>query len=401
MYDIFVGRQPIYSRHLSVSGYELLFRAADDDHASFIDRNQATSRVVMAALLELDLEKIVGQTPAFVNVTREFVLAGYPAAFPADRVVLEVLEGDAVDRDFVDALRCLADRGYTIALDDFVFSPDTAALLEVADIVKLDVLALGRERVRETVTCLRDRNVRLLAEKIETHEDFAFCRELDFDYYQGFFVCKPDVVHGRRSPVNRLAVMRLLAKLQNPSVDFQEIEEIIVRDVSLSYKLLRLINSAHYGRPQRIHSVRQGLVLLGSRRITTWASLIAMAGIADKPQDLMVTALVRARMCELLAEDRGVQPADSFFAAGLFSVLDALLDLPMAEALQSLPLDDDIVAGILHYDGILGETLACVIAYERGRWEEVAASGFDRRAVTEAYLDAIGWATGVVSAVAV
>lgn len=401
MHDVFVGRQPIYSRQLGVVAYELLFRTGGANDAQGLDGERATSQVALNAFLELGLDAIVGRKRAFINLTRAFILNDFAAAFPAERVVLEVLEGLPIDGSFLDALRGLAGRGYTIALDDFEYRDDTAPLLDVADIVKLDVLALGHPGLLDTVERLRRHDLKLLAEKIETHEDFALCRELGFDFYQGYFFCQPDVVRGQRSPANRLAVMRLLATLQNPTIEFHELEEIIVQDVSLSYKLLRLINSAFYARPQRVQSIRQGLMLLGTRRITTWASLIAMSGITDKPQELMVTALVRARMCELLAEARGDAGSEGFFSVGLLSVLDALLDAPMPEILKSLPLAEDIECGILFQEGIAGETLHCVLAYERGRWDEVRLEGISRGAITDAYLNAISWAADVTSTLAI
>lgn len=239
---------------------------------------------------------------------------------------------------------------------------------------------------------LRGYNVRLLAEKVETHDDLAFCRELGFDYYQGYFFCKPDLVRERRIPGNRLAVLLLLAKLQDPETDFSELEALIAQDVSLSYKVLRLINSAFYARPTKVESIRQALILLGTRLVATWVTLIAMASVEDKPTELMTTAMVRGRMCEMLARAQRVPNKDMYFTAGLFSVLDALLDAPMAEVLERLPLSDELEQALLDGTGPLGATLQAVLAYERAEWDAIDLPGVEPHVLAAAYLDAIAWA---------
>lgn len=395
MPDVFVGRQPIYDRGLTVVAYELLFRSGESNRAGVVDGDQATSQVLHNTFVEIGLDTIVGRKQAFINFTRDFILQDYTAVFPADRVVIEVLEDIAVDAALLTAIRALSMQGYTIALDDFVLRDHLRPLLEVADIVKVDILTLDRPTLQENVTQLRQYNVRLLAEKVETRDDFDFCRDLGFDYFQGYFLCRPDIVKGQRTPANRLVTLRLLAKLQDPETEFDELEEIISRDVSLSYKLLRLINAAIYGLPKKVESIRQALLLLGTKFITSWVSLIMLTGVNDKPQELMVTALVRGKMCELLAQAMQQANKEAFFTIGLFSVLDAMLDTPMPEVLKPLPLAEETSRALLYYEGIGGQMLRCVLAYERGNWDEVVCPGLDRRCIKEAYLQAITWAAKV------
>ncbi len=395
MIDVFVGRQPIYNRKLDVVAYELLFRSSEANRAGVFDGDQATSQVLHNTFMEIGLDAIVGQKLAFINFTRDFILQDYTAVFPADRVVIEVLEDITVDAELIEGVRALSTQGYTIALDDFVYHDSLRPLVETADIIKVDVLALDRPALQHNVTQLHQYDAKLLAEKVETRDDFDYCCNLGFDYFQGYFLCQPDIVKGRRSPANRLTVVLLMAKLQEPKTEFEELEEIVRRDVSLSYKLLRVINSPLYGLSKQVDSIRQALLLLGKKFITTWVSLITLTGIGDKPHELMVTAMVRAKMCELLAEAMRQKGKEAYFTIGLFSVLDALLDSSMPEVLQSLPLADDISRALLYQEGVLGHTLQCVLAYERGNWDEVRCQDLDQRAIKDAYLQAIAWATAV------
>lgn len=265
MLEIFVGRQPIYDRQLKVVGYELLFRSYEADHAEFVDGDRATSQVILNTFTEIGLERLVGNGLAFINLTRSFILGEYPPPLAKHRVVLEILEKIPVDKELIEALRVLSARGYQLALDDVVDPHDVGQLLDIADFVKLDLAAVERGRLEEHVTTLRQRKVKLLAEKVETQDVFELCRDLGFDYFQGYFLCRPNVVRGQRMPATRLAIMRLLAKLQVPDIEFGRLEEIVRHDISLSYKLLRLINSAFYARPTEIKSIRQALTLLGIR----------------------------------------------------------------------------------------------------------------------------------------
>jgi EAL and modified HD-GYP domain-containing signal transduction protein len=392
MPEVFVGRQPIFTRQLDVVAYELLFRSDEGNQARVMNGDQATSQVILNTFVEIGLDAIVGQKRAFINLTRDFLLHDYAPVFPAERVVLEVLEDIPVDAALIAAVRRLAAQGYTIALDDFIYHERLQPLVEVADIIKVDVLALDRRALREHSAALRQYNVRLLAEKVETQEDFAYCQALGFDYFQGFFFCKPEIIKGHRVPANRFATLQLLAKLQDPAVHFRELEELISRDIALSYKLLRLVNSTFYALPRKVDSLRQALLLLGTEFITPWVSLIILSGIDDKPHELMMTAMVRAKMCELLAQAGGHSDTEAFFTAGLFSALEAIMDGTGEEVLRSLPLTDDLMAALLRYEGILGRVLHCTLAYERGDWQAVSCPGLDNTTITESYLQAFNWA---------
>ena len=399
--DVLVGRQPIYNEKLDVVAYELLFRGAKSQStADFTDGDRATSQVILNTFLEIGLDNIVGPLPAFINLTRAFLVGRHQLPIQKDRVVLEVLEDIEIDEEVLVALRALADRGYTIALDDFVYEHRYKQLIDIADIVKIDVLALGRETLREHVGFLRHHDVKLLAEKVETQEEFEFCRSLGFDYYQGFFFSKPKTISGQRVPTNRLAVLQVLAMVQAPDADVAKLDREIGKDVSLSYKLLRYVNSSYFQVPTKIDSIHRALILLGIDNIRNWVSLIALSGINDKPNYLILDAMVRARMCELLAEAAKRAHRERYFTVGLFSLLDALLDLPMEDILRSLPLSEEIGLALLKQEGDLGEALCCVLNYEHSDWESLSYDDLDTHAIKETYLRAIAWAREAITGLA-
>jgi len=399
--EVLVGRQPIYNERLDVVAFELLFRgAASQTTASFTDGDKATSQVILNTFLEIGLDNIVGQLPAFINLTRAFLVGHQQLPMQKDRVVLEVLENIEVDEEILSALRSLAERGYTIALDDFVYEHRYSELVDIAHIVKIDVLALGRETLREHVRLLQKHDVRLLAEKVETQEDFEYCRSLGFDYYQGFFFSKPKTISGQRLPTNRLAVLQVLAMLQDPESDVAKLDREITKDVSLSYKLLRYVNSSYFALPTKIDSIHRALILLGVDNIRNWVSLIALSGINDKPNYLILDAMVRAKMFELLAEAAKRPDRERYFTVGLFSLLDALLDLPMDDILRSLPLSEEIGQALLGQQGDLGKALRCVLNYEHSDWEALTYAALDIHTIKETYLRAIAWAREAIMGLA-
>lgn len=251
MTDVFIGRQPIFDRYLKVYAYELLFRRSDEDESHFVDGNQATSQVILNTFLDIGLDEIVGQKRAFINLTRDFLVEDNPLPFPKDRVVLEILEDVKVDSAVVAAVKRFKEQGHTIALDDFVFKKEWLPLVKVADIIKIDVLAYEREKIRVLVEKLRNYPCKLLAEKIETHEDYEYFQLIGFDLFQGFFLSRPVIVKGQRIPANKINTLQLMAKLNDPDVSVEELDTIISRDVSLSFKMLRYINSAFFALPRR------------------------------------------------------------------------------------------------------------------------------------------------------
>ncbi|MEM7311371.1 MAG: HDOD domain-containing protein [Planctomycetota bacterium] len=392
MQDIFVGRQPIFGPSLDVSAYELLFRGSSEkNRAEFSQEDQATSQVVLNVFTELGLERVVGARPVYLNVTRGFLTGEYPLPVPVDRVVLEVLEHVPPDPEVLRGLGALRERGFTIALDDFVLDGTTRAFLPHADVIKVDCLGLDNDQIAAQVEPLRHLDVTLLAEKIETQEQFEHCRDLGFELFQGFFLSRPNIVRGRAVAANRVNLLMLLSELQDPSFGFERAQELVSQDAALTYKLMRHVNTTKFGRRRRVESIHETLVFLGVETIRSLASLFLLASVDDKPHELLVTAMLRAKMCESLAR-RAEGPAPSqAFTVGLFSILDALMDTSMRRVLERLPLADELRVALLEREGGLGAVLASALAYERGDWGHVSCLELPRAEIKGAFLDAIDW----------
>lgn len=388
MQTFYLARQPIYDSDLRVAGYELLFRAGQSQSAQFSNGDQATSEVITSSVVDIGLNRLVGAYPAFINATRNFLNGDLPLPEQKGQIVLEVLEDVEVDEALVDRLSRLSRAGYKVALDDFVYQPAHEALLALADYVKLDVCALRPEELADHVARVRRHGARLIAEKVETHEMLAVCRELGFDMYQGFFFCRPRLISGKRPDANRLAVLQLITRLQDPDAGIEELEKLVTCDPALSYRLLKYINSAYCGIPVEVTSIRQALVLVGTDMVRSWATLLLLSRLSDgKPSELIATALIRAKMCELLGADDHERDDNQYFTVGLLSVLDALTDQPMEEVVGGLPFDAAVCAALSERRGVLGETLTRVIDYEQNAGDPTAAAP----GLAEAYLQAVSW----------
>jgi EAL and modified HD-GYP domain-containing signal transduction protein len=391
----FIGRQPIFNNNLEVVGYKLLFHRYEVFKAEFVENDLTTPQILLNTFMEIGTERLVGDGLIFINFTPNFVHEKYPSELLNKRVVLEVKKDDIDKKELPKTLRKLSKNGFQIALDDFDNPDDILPLLNSTDIIKLNVSTLERTRLKKLISTFKSEKVILLAKDIETLDVFDICRKQGFDYFHGFFLTKPNFESGQKVPVSRLATLRLLAKLYNPDIEFHDLDEIIRNDVTLSYRLLRLINSVFYARPKKIESIRQALTLLGIRRVREWVSMLILSKTVEKPHYLVITALERARMCELLTSK--THKMDMGFMVGLFSILDALLDMPLEDIISSLPVSTEISSAILQHKGSMGKVLHCVLAYQHGEWEEALSTGLDPEIVREAFLESLDWATMVSS----
>jgi c-di-GMP-related signal transduction protein len=332
----------------------------------------------------------VGRHTAWLNVTREFVIAGHARSAPAGLVLLEILEDQLIDDDFVEAVRDLKGDGYRLALDDFQFTPSAEPLLDLVDVVKLDLLALGRDNLRREVERLKPYGVKLLAEKVERQSDYRYCAHAGCELFQGYFFCQPEIVRGRRVDANRLMLLELLVALHDPAADLHELERMVARDLGLSYRLLRYINSAFFGLRQQVRSIGQAVALLGLESLKHWAALTIFASIDDKPAELTVTALVRARFCELAGDrHRATASRGELFTLGLFSVIDALMNTPIDQLLEKIPFPADMRAALISHDGEKGQLLECITAVEAGDFDGAEAMVPN---AGELYLASVAWA---------
>jgi EAL and modified HD-GYP domain-containing signal transduction protein len=389
--SVAVARQPIFDRAETITGFEILYRSLT---GPFTDAEGATSTVIVQSLADIGLERLVGDARAFINVTADFLLKVRPLPMPPERVVLELVGSHSADPQLLGALRDARDAGFRIALDGFRLAPGLEPRLALAHVVKLDIRALSGATLVKQVNELRGRGLTLVALKVETRQEYEACRAMGFDGFQGYFFAEPAVVSGPTAPTHRLgALSQLIAPDRHAS--FEEIERVISQDAGLSHKLVRLASSAFVGTRQQVASVRQALILLGTVAVRRWAMLLALSGLTDRPQHLLTVGLVRARLCEMLADAHPVAAPDRAFTVGLFSVVDALLGKPMQALLDELPFDSRITHALLDHDGPEGRLLAAVLAYERGDFYDVPRYGVGLPALAGAYREAINWADGI------
>ena len=396
-HSVLVGRQAIFDRQKEVFGYELLYRDGQANSAQVVDGDEATARVMVNTFLEMGIDQIAGTGQAFINMTGNFFLSQNYEVLPTKNVVLEVLESIEPTPLVMQSLARARQLGYQIALDDFIVRDSHRALLEVADFVKVDILALSREQLLEQIAILKQYPVRLLAEKVEDQEVFTFCYEEGFAYFQGYFFCKPQIMQGVKLSGNRMAIVLLLAKLQDPDIAMEDLEELVENDLSLSLKLLRFVNSAAVGLPRVVDSIGQAVGMVGTERMRQWASLLVLANTGGKPSELMRIALIRGRMCQGLSGLKGVSTSQGF-TVGLFSVLDAYFDCEMKQLLADLPLSSEILLALTERQGCLGEILSCVMSYERGDWNQIESSRFEPHVLRHEYFLSAEWANEVMNA---
>jgi EAL and modified HD-GYP domain-containing signal transduction protein len=396
MADIIIGRQQILDHKLKTYAYELLFRGSDFDIADPASGTQATNQIITDTLLEVGLNNIVGPHKAFINFTTQNILEKTPLHLPKDRIVIEILEDIQIDDNVINNVREFASHGYTIALDDFVFSKKWQPLVEVADIIKIDVMAMPMSEVKALIAKLKPFNVKLLAEKVETHAEFLELQQLGCDFFQGFFFSKPNLVEGKRIGVNQLAAIKLLTTINKVNVEFKEITTVISHDVGLSYKLLHYINSSFFGLPREIQSIQHAITCLGLKEVRRWTNIMTLASLSNKPTVILENSLICARMCEqialLLHEN-----AEQFFMIGILSHIDSLLDMALPDALKQLPLEATIVSALLYKQGIAGETLQCVIDFEKWQISGEPFKNISKQQIGALYLEAISWTDDVLN----
>lgn len=397
MRNIYLGRQPIFNRDLKPAAYELLYRGGDTDHSDKADA-RASADVLINAFLEMGVQRVVGKARAFIHVTPEILDDNLLRLFDPAQLVLELMPDVAFDDALLATLDRLRTAGYGIAVDDLLVHEGTLPLLERAHFVKVDLAAVPASELAEHVAALRRFPVALVAEKVETHEQFAQCQALGFDFYQGYFFARPKLVAGRTMTEDRLGVMQLLAILHSPQSELSDVQAVIQQSVSLSYRLLRYANSAAFNLPREISSIAHATVMLGQRRLRDLATLLALTGMSDKPPELTRTVLARARLCASLAPP-GRGNADTAFTVGLFSGLDALMDRPLTDVLADLPLAEETRLAVLEQQGPFGQVLAAALALERGDFENVVLDMLDPKPTSQAYLEAVDWANQTIDEV--
>jgi c-di-GMP-related signal transduction protein len=392
--DVFVARQAIFDRNKNLYAYELLYRSdALTNQFDETESASATAQVIANSLLAVGLENMLCGKKAFVNFDRTLLIGGFQGVLPPDTLVVEILESVMPDAAVLEACGKLRKQGYYIALDDFVRDERCESLTNFADMIKVDVRATPREEQERIVATYRPRGITILAEKVETTEEFEWSRNAGYDYFQGYFFARPIVVRGRNISAAKLTCLRLLSEMQSTDLDFDRIQKLVSEDVALSFKLLRYANSALFAREAEIYTIHHALVILGESGVRHWASLAALPILAqDKPGELIVLSLVRARLCERLLQLTGAPRYQLGFLMGLFSLLDALIDLPLDEALMQVNLAPELKGALLGTapeDDVFRSVFELVRHYEAAEWEKVskiaARLHIEGAAVADAY----------------
>jgi EAL and modified HD-GYP domain-containing signal transduction protein len=392
--EVLFARQPILDADSRLAGYELLYRGeggSESPHA-------ATSRVAASALSDLGLRQATGGAPAFLNVTTEFLLAMDPLPFGPDGVVLEIAADRLPDGPLLERLGRLRQHGYMLALDGYAGQPSADPLLDYANLAKVDSRNLNPSGLALTVSHLRSRGIKPIANGVDAHSDHDRCADAGFELFQGDFVCRPREVVGHNVPTASIGALRLAAGISaGDEGDVDELEKAIALDPGLSLRLLRFVNSAAFSLRHQIKSVRQAIVLLGPRTVRQWAMLLLLSGIDEKRGPLLITALSRGRTCEAIASRLGADDANAYFFTGMLSVVDAMLDLPMDEAIRDLPLSEDVVAALVDRAGGKGRTLTMAEACERGAWDDAALPSLDAADLAVLHVEALTWADGTAA----
>lgn len=367
----YVARQPIIDREEKVFGYELLFR--DGLENAFHGDADEASRATLDRSLLMGLDVLCDGRRAFVNCTRDTLIKGLVTLLPSTTTIVEILETVPPDPDVVAACQTLKEAGYLIALDDYVESDPREKLAEIADIIKVEMQLTTEEQRAGLIKKFGPWRCRMLAEKIETREDFIRARDQGFVYFQGYFFRRPELVTTRDMPANRLNYLRMLQEVSRPDLDMVSLEKLVKSEASVCYRLLRYLNSAAFGFRSEIHSVRHALAILGERDLRRWVRLVAAVGAGqEKTSDLVLSALVRGRFGELLSP-RVLHGESDLFLLGLLSLIDAMLEMPMSEVLERIPLDQPTKAVLLGQPSALRPVFQLMLAHESGEWEAASS----------------------------
>lgn len=401
--NLFVARQPIFDRQLHVYAYELLFRSGAANVFPDIEGTQASMQVIGDGVVTHGLQQLTGGKPAFINFTRDLLVDDYWAMLPSEHVVVELLEDIAPDDDVLDACRRLRAEGYTLALDDVLAVDDRLRAFEqVASIVKVDFRDATAADRRQFGTWSREHPIKLLAEKVESQEEFSEGCGLGYHYFQGHFLDRPTVVPARGIAAFQPNISRLLEATSRATLDFAEVERVVATDPALSYRMLRFANAAARGLRQEVTSIRHALIMLGEAEVVQTVMLVVLSGLsADKPQELPLSAVIRASFLGSLAEDSAVLAGNKLdlFFVGMCSRLPAMLDLPMSEVVDRLPLTTAVSSALLDEPGALRDALALAAAYERADWPAVRTLSeqlkLPEQAVADRYIAAIHYADGI------
>jgi EAL and modified HD-GYP domain-containing signal transduction protein len=397
MENVYVARQPIFDCYKKIYAYELLFRDGTANHVPAIDGDEATETLLSNTFFTIGLDTLSGGRKTFVNFTQNLLEKKVPLLLPKETVVVEILEDVKPSPDLIAACAEMAARGYALALDDFVYRPELEPLIALAGIIKFDFRLTPKEKIDACLKQLSNPRLRLLAEKVETHEEFEAAANMGFELFQGHFFCKPEILQGSEIQGAQLNLMMIMAKINSDAFNLDEIESLISRDMGIAYKLFKYLNSTFFGRVNKVSSIKQALVYLGEKEFRRFVSLIAMSRLAPgKPNELIRAACIRGKFCELLGIETHARATPSeMFTLGMFSLIDAVIDRPMDRILAELPLSEPIKNALVNKKGRMAGYIELMRSYETGKWERVSrlsrALEIDAPVPPALYLRACQW----------
>lgn len=400
--DQYIARQPILDVQQRLYAYELLYRGKDHYSLDQVSGNKATTSLLSSAFLTLGIEKISGQKPCFINFTEELLIKRIPASFPSNKLVVEVLENVQVSDEVVASCRFLKDKGYQIALDDFIYDRKFTPLIEMADIVKIDVRLTPLNTIHKTLHFLQPYRIKLLAEKVESRNEFELANKLGFKYFQGYYFSRPESVEIKEVNATKLNLINLLAEVSKKTTDTNRLHKIISADIAISYKLLRFLDSAYFYRLQKVKTVKHAIAYLGEVELRRFVLLVLVSELAsDQPDELIRLAVVRAKFLELMVQGSSMEHlAPELFLVGLFSLLDVMLNVSMTDVMGKLPLDDDMKEALIDCQGPCAPFLRIAIAYERNQERQLLAAiekiGIDANQLSQWYLEAVHYVQGLL-----
>jgi EAL and modified HD-GYP domain-containing signal transduction protein len=393
--EVYVARQAIFDINKQVIAYELLFRNNNINKFISIENSNPTLDVIKNSFSIIGFDKITEGKLAFINFDEDLLRSEVIEGFPKDCIVVEILETVNPDGEIIECCKNLKEKGYTIALDDFEYNDKFDELMKYVDIIKVDfIITKGKER-KEIIHRIKNKNIKFLAEKVETEEEYRKAVEYGYSYFQGYFFCKPVIVSGQDIFVYKLTYIKLIKELGKNSINIVNVENLFKSDVSLSYKLLKIVNSAHYGLKREITSIHDAIMLVGIKELKRWIFIITLKSInQNNIEELVKMSLIRAYFGELIVKKihLGVEVFDVFLT-GLFSLIDALMNRPIGEISDELPVSKSVKDALLGKENMLGRLLKLIIKYEKGNWEEVniiiKKIGLDEKVVNTCYLEAI------------
>ena len=362
-----IARQPIFNIHKKLFAYELLYRGLEELSLALVGGDRATSTLLTSSFLTEGLEKISNSRPCFVNFTEELLVQNVASNFPRDKIIIEILEDVQPTPAVIAACQNLKKAGYTLALDDFVFDKELLPLIELADIIKFDFRLSPIEHIEKALLSLAPYKIDFLAEKVETHEEFDQALRLGFKYFQGYFFARPEVMQIKELAASKITLLNLVAEVNRPEIEKKRLTELISADVSLSYKLLRYINSSYFSRLNKIDSITHAIAFLGENEARRFITMLIISKLAsNKPNELVRLAVIRAKFCEGLAAASRKKPnPDELFMLGLFSLLHAMLDTSVEEIIGKIPVSKDINLALTRQEGPLALFLETVFAHEK------------------------------------